>query len=70
MKTFLTALAGGAIGAVMVLVVQSGDINFVKEAHASWGNNAKTKCYLDKMEDVHVQVSANALLTYCGAKNE
>ena len=70
MKTFLTALAGGVVGAGMVLAVQSGNLTFVKEAHAQiWGNNSKTKCYLDKMEDVHVLTSASILMDYCLAKN-
>jgi len=65
MKTFLTALAGGVVGAGMVLAVQSGNLTFLKEAHASWGNNAKTKCYLDRMEDAHVSISANAIGRPC-----
>ena len=40
-----------------------------QDAHAKWGNNDRTKCYLDKMEDVHVDGSAIVLRRWCDARN-
>lgn len=67
MKTFLTALAGGVVGAAMVLAVQSG--KFVKEAHAVGAIPNDTICYVENMIAVHTETSAKMLLSYCNAKN-
>ena len=68
-KQFLTALGGGIVGAVMVLAVQGGDINLIKPAYSDAQlPPSQLKCYLNKIEDVHVEMSYVLLWKYCEGK--
>ena len=67
MKQILTAIGGGVVGAAMVLVVQGGGINFIKPAYAQI-TPSFLKCYIKKMDDVHVDMSSTFLQAYCKNK--
>ena len=56
-------IGGGIVGAVMVHAVKGGDINFIKPAYAQL-TPSFLNCYLKKMEDVHVDMSADLLQAY------
>lgn len=67
MKHLSIALGGGIIGAVMVLAVQYGNADLIGPAEAGKIDPWR-KCVVDRMEDVHTDISASWLANYCRQK--
>jgi hypothetical protein len=67
MKSFLTALSGGIVGAVIVLAAQSGGFDIIKHVKAG-SIDPWIECYVDGMENIHTEGSEDVLAKYCQQK--